>query len=934
MQAHAGLILGGNYELELPLGKGGMGEVWRARARDLNAPVALKLLLENVATPLGRARFEQEAMAAAALRSPHVVQVLGCGVDAGTGIAFIVLELLEGETLRQRLARQGRLSWAETQRWVVHITRALTRAHAAGIVHRDLKPENVFLIGNGDEELAKVLDFGIAKQASSTARTATGKVLGTVHYMSPEQLDGLSVDHRADLWSLALLTAECLTGARAVEGGSFAEVAMRVALGRLQTPSSLAPVPAGFDEWFARGTRRQPEERFASAEELAQSLLRLSSSPALAGPEPPGVPLAHTLVESDAPLPGKLPGERAAASDSVEASSRQASSASPGRRQFVWALAGGALVLGGIVWTSLRSVQSTGAPPTARQAALSPAPPAAVPERASEVESPSVAVLPFEVVADSESARFFADGVHSDLLIRLGGIAGLRVASRDVVQRYRGSSASPAQITSELGVASVVSTRLEVRGEQATWHVQLQGADAAVLWSHSYERPLADAMGLLSALAGDLAGALSAHLRPAERQRLSSPPSASSRAYQLYLEAQSDSVAPPEKERLLREALTLDSEFVPAWLDLAWVHSNNYQWHIRRTPAEREAAAFALGKAEALAPDDPAVRMQVAWSYGAMYRDWARAYRALAALAKELPNNGSLQYQLSRVAERRGDPERAITHMSRAWELEPAQDEYGWWLAFDQASLRHYDEARQTLQRVQHSYFYGETGRDFDLARLAFQQSGQKDALLAWERSLTPEVRQRQAVRDLLGNLAWDLADRDRYIERAASPGDVQVDAPLRELYLAIALLDRGETQRAQQRVEQVEQKLRQEVAEQPENAPSHARLGLALALRGGQRELALKHAKQAVRLVPQEADGYSAPQLRAAYACTLTWLGEREAAVKELELLTRRPYPENHSFFFPVHVEHLKVGLEWKPLHGLPAFEALLRAPETRAPL
>jgi tetratricopeptide (TPR) repeat protein len=235
---------------------------------------------------------------------------------------------------------------------------------------------------------------------------------------------------------------------------------------------------------------------------------------------------------------------------------------------------------------------------------------------------------------------------------------------------------------------------------------------------------------------------------------------------------------------------------------------------------------------------------------------------------------------------------------------------------------------------VQHSYFYGETGRDFDLARLAFQQSGQKDALLAWERSLTPEVRQRQAVRDLLGNLAWDLADRDRYIERAASPGDVQVDAPLRELYLAIALLDRGETQRAQQRVEQVEQKLRQEVAEQPENAPSHARLGLALALRGGQRELALKHAKQAVRLVPQEADGYSAPQLRAAYACTLTWLGEREAAVKELELLTRRPYPENHSFFFPVHVEHLKVGLEWKPLHGLPAFEALLRAPETRAPL
>jgi tetratricopeptide (TPR) repeat protein len=160
------------------------------------------------------------------------------------------------------------------------------------------------------------------------------------------------------------------------------------------------------------------------------------------------------------------------------------------------------------------------------------------------------------------------------------------------------------------------------------------------------------------------------------------------------------------------------------------------------------------------------------------------------------------------------------------------------------------------------------------------------------------------------------------------------LDAPLRQLFLVMALRDRGDVQEAQQRLTPVEQELRAELATQPENARTHARLALALALGGGQRQQALQHAKQALRLVPPNVDGYTAPQLRAAYACTLTWLGEREAATRELALLLRRPYPEDHSFFFPLHVEHLKVGLAWKPLRGLPAFEALLRSPEASRPL
>lgn len=933
MRARAGLILGGNYELEALLGKGGMGEVWRARARDLHAPVAVKLLLEDVATPLGRARFEQEALAAAALRSPHVVQVLGFGVDAATALPFIVLELLEGETLRQRLDRQGKLSWAETSRWVLHISRALARAHAAGIVHRDLKPENVFLIGNGDEELAKVLDFGIARQLSGPVRTSPGKVLGTVHYMSPEQIEGASVDARADLWSLTLLAAECLTGGRAVEGNTFSEVAMRVALGRLRLPSAIAPVPVGFDEWFARGTRHVPGERFASAEELVRSLLALSSDAAQRWPEPERAmppPVAATLGEADERAPET--GRHGAGSDSIEASTRHPSPAPARRRERAWAWAAGAALLGAAAWTWLRSQAPA---PLGPSTAVTPLSPAAAQPRpaAAPLGSASVAVLPFELAPGSEAAQYVADGMFGDLLARLEGISALRVASRSVVLGYRGSTASAAQIARELGVAHIVRTRLEAQEGRAVWSLQLLGEDGREVWSRAYERPLDD-VSLLAALSSELTSALSTKLLPAERERLSSPVSASSRAYQLYLQAQADSLGYEAAKRLLTDALALDPQLVRAWLHLASLHSNRYQWHVRRTPQELEAATFALGKAEALAPDDPDVRLHAAWSYGALHHDWPRAYRALAALAQELPQNGSLMYQLSRVAERRGAPELALLHARQAWELEPASDEYGWWIAYDQAQLRRYEEARSTLQRVQHSYFYGEVGRDFDLARLAFRQWGQTAPLIAWEQALGPAVRRRRDVQDLLGNMAWELGNRDRYIEHASSTEVQKVDAPLRQLFLVMALRDRGDAREAQLRLTPVEQALHAELEVEPENARTHARLALALALGGGQQQLALQHAKQALRLVPPSVDGYTGPQLRAAYACTLTWLGEREAATRELELLSRQPYPEDHSFFFPLHVEHLKVGLAWKPLRGLPAFEALLRSPEARARL
>ena len=274
----AGDVLAEKYRLVHELGRGGMGAVWRAEHLVLRSDVAVKLVLTAVATsePL-RARFLREAQASAALRSPHVVQILDYGVHQDT--PFMVMELLEGESLRQRLQRVGVLSAEETARVVVHVARALAKAQEAGIVHRDLKPDNVFLVHNADEDVAKVLDFGIAKAMTETgvgAETQSGAVLGTAYYMRPEQARGTrSVDHRTDLWALGVIAFECLTGRRPFDGAVLGDVLVKICTEPLPIPSTLAAVPPGFDAWFQRALARDPDQRFSSASEMAEAFRAL-----------------------------------------------------------------------------------------------------------------------------------------------------------------------------------------------------------------------------------------------------------------------------------------------------------------------------------------------------------------------------------------------------------------------------------------------------------------------------------------------------------------------------------------------------------------------------------------------------------------------------------------------------------------------------------
>jgi serine/threonine-protein kinase len=275
----AGLILAGRYRLISKLGQGGMGSVWRAEDMTLGAEVAVKLIdAAFVDSTEALKRFRREAQSAAKIRSTYVVQILDHGIDNGT--PFIAMELLKGESLAQRLESVGKLSAEQTGRILGHVGRALMLAHENGIVHRDMKPENVFLVREDEDDVGKVLDFGIARQSGGLAdsgglKTQTGAILGTPYYMSPEQATGQAVDYLTDIWAFGVIASECLTGKRAFDSESLGGLFHAICMAPLPMPSQLGPVPEGFDVWFARAAAREKAERFQSIKEAADELRAL-----------------------------------------------------------------------------------------------------------------------------------------------------------------------------------------------------------------------------------------------------------------------------------------------------------------------------------------------------------------------------------------------------------------------------------------------------------------------------------------------------------------------------------------------------------------------------------------------------------------------------------------------------------------------------------
>ncbi len=283
-------MLAGRYRLATLLGEGGVGEVWAATHLLTGREVAIKRLIvsrHGNAPSEARARFVLEAQSACAVDHPHVVQVLDF-VDQDEEPPFLVMELLEGETLAKKLSREGALEPTEVARLLRPVVSAVGTAHARGIIHRDLKPSIIFLSsGHGERAHVKVLDFGIAKWVSTSldepsVRTQTGSTLGTPSYMSPEQATAeRGVDHRADIWSIGVILYECLSGARPLEGENAAQMVMRLLSSGIIPIEHLVPgLPPRLAALIGRMLARDPKSRPDDLLEVFAELGALVDEPA------------------------------------------------------------------------------------------------------------------------------------------------------------------------------------------------------------------------------------------------------------------------------------------------------------------------------------------------------------------------------------------------------------------------------------------------------------------------------------------------------------------------------------------------------------------------------------------------------------------------------------------------------------------------------
>ena len=417
------------YRVESLLGSGGMGSVWLVRHVESLQTYALKTMHATAAADRGMLeRFLREARAAAALKSKHVVKIVDAQINyldptTKAPLPFMVMELLEGETLERMISRRGPLPYGEAL-WVLRqVAKGLEAAHARGIVHRDLKPENVFLALDEDgEPVTKVCDFGIAKLVGDAAAglvdsgalgTQTGLALGTPLYMSPEQArNAASVGPPTDQWAFALITYRALTAGQFFGlNGSTAELLIKIVADPILSPRLTASsLPEAFDGWFLRSLQRDPSARFASIAEQATALAAALGDPPLVTPSvvlsgPPSSSETRQFsdsAETAAPTPSRKTIESAETllqpSGTIAAASIGVTNEAPhggtttGRSKppFVLLGLGALLVVGGVVaW------QATHGPPSPVTSATSPPSLPSVPSATAEPKpSASVVVVP------------------------------------------------------------------------------------------------------------------------------------------------------------------------------------------------------------------------------------------------------------------------------------------------------------------------------------------------------------------------------------------------------------------------------------------------------------------------------------------------------------------------------------------------------------
>jgi len=269
-----GALIGGKYRIDAKLGSGSMGEVYRATHTKFDFPVAIKVLNQQIADEKMYKRFLREGRIASQIKHGNVVELLDVGA-VSSGLPYLVMELLDGESLAARLEREVRLPLEEAIEITLQVLKGLEVAHAKGVVHRDVKPDNLFLHHDGHDLVTKILDFGISKaEETSFELTGAGQIIGTPHYLAPEQVMGaLDLDRRVDLWATGIVCYEMITGRVPYDGDTIMDLMASIAEEDAEPPSAYRQgLPVPIDTVMMIALQREPEYRFQSAAEFREAL--------------------------------------------------------------------------------------------------------------------------------------------------------------------------------------------------------------------------------------------------------------------------------------------------------------------------------------------------------------------------------------------------------------------------------------------------------------------------------------------------------------------------------------------------------------------------------------------------------------------------------------------------------------------------------------
>ena len=623
------------------LGRGAMGVTYRATDKSLQRKVALKIIKTDIAerSADARERFVREARAAAALRHENIAVIHQFGMRLETGQYFYAMELIEGETLDERVRRAGPLNARTTIGIAQQVTSALAAAEKHGLVHRDLKPANLMLANADDADLAgsdqarskrsriralrksgipvvKIIDFGLAKAFHTTTDPKSlthDRFVGTPAFASPEQFEHSALDVRSDIYSLGETLWFALTGKTAFAGRTLSEIH------RAQKSNTL------------------PTEQLKAAHVPHRLRSLLESMLAFEPASRPGT------VELAAHLKRCSPEVRSV------------------RRTRV-ALATASLVVLGM--SALFVFQ----PEWIHNAPPSPAP------------NKSIAVLPFENRSEDKANTYFAEGIQDEILTRLSKIADLKVISRTSTQHYKSAPENLPEIARQLGVAHILEGSVQKSGNSVRVNVQLiKAASDSHLWADTFDRKLTDVFLVESDVAKAIADQLRAKLTGEEEQVIAARPTTNPEAYDAYLRGLAYALKPGNTtadaigaQKKFREAVRLDPTFALGWALLSYTDATGYlTTALAPTVALREEARQAAETALTLQPNIGEGLLAQGQYHYACLKDYDTAERYFEQARQFLPNSSRIPEALAYVARRRGQWERSESYFNEAERLDP-----------------------------------------------------------------------------------------------------------------------------------------------------------------------------------------------------------------------------------------------------------------------